>query len=79
VEKKADNVMNCSLQADRVLENSDEKLIPEASPPNVFIGGPVPVSPGFPIEAFGNDSEEDDDLSVGYEYCQRAPARPRIF
>ena len=27
-----------------------------ASPPNVFIGGlPVPVSPGFPIEAFGND------------------------
>jgi hypothetical protein len=25
------------------------------SPPNVLIGGPVPVSPGFPIEAFGND------------------------
>jgi hypothetical protein len=23
--------------------------------PNVLIGGPVPVSPGFPIEAFGND------------------------
>jgi len=25
------------------------------SPPNVLIGGPVPVSPGFPIETFGND------------------------
>jgi len=25
------------------------------SPPNVFIGGPVTVSSGFPIEAFGND------------------------
>src|SRR5207247_9407789 len=25
------------------------------SPPNVLIGGPVPVSPGFPIEACGND------------------------
>jgi hypothetical protein len=22
--------------------------------PNVFIGGPVPATPGFPIEAFGN-------------------------
>jgi hypothetical protein len=30
-------------------------FIPKASPPNVLIGGPVPVSPGFPIEAFGND------------------------
>ena len=25
------------------------------SPPNVLIGGPVPISPGFPIGAFGND------------------------
>jgi hypothetical protein len=30
-------------------------FIPKASPPNVLIGGPVLVSPGFPIEAFGND------------------------
>ena len=31
------------------------RFVPKASPPNVSIGGPVPVSPGFPIEAFGND------------------------
>jgi hypothetical protein len=44
------------------------RIHPKASPPNVLIGGPVPVSPGFPpkdgsvqslvadpIEAFGND------------------------
>jgi hypothetical protein len=54
-------------------------LILKASPPNVLIGGPVPVSPGFPIEAFGNDDEEDNDLSVGCGYFQRAPARPEIF
>ena len=30
-------------------------FIPKASPPNVLIGGPVPISSGFPIEAFGND------------------------
>jgi hypothetical protein len=28
-------------------------LIPKASPPNVLIGGPVPVSPGFPIKRSG--------------------------
>jgi len=28
---------------------------PKVSPPNVLTGGPVPVSPGFPIKAFGND------------------------
>ncbi len=27
----------------------------KGSSPNVFIGGLVPGSPGFPIEAFGND------------------------
>src|SRR5262245_3935148 len=31
------------------------EFIPKVSPPNVLVGGPVPVSPGFPIEAFGND------------------------
>src|SRR5918994_1022981 len=30
-------------------------VLEKTSPPNVLIGGPVPVSPGFPIEAFGND------------------------
>jgi len=37
-------------------EHRDENsFISKASPPNVLIGGPVPISPGFPIEAFGND------------------------
>jgi hypothetical protein len=36
-------------------QNIAMRIIPKASPPNVLIGGPVPVSPGFPIEAFGND------------------------
>jgi hypothetical protein len=35
-------------------KNSDD-LFQASSPPNVFIGGPVAVSSGFPIEAFGND------------------------
>ena len=29
--------------------------LPKASPPNVLIGGPVPISPGFPPKACGND------------------------
>ena len=39
------------LQAHWVLRYFTSNL----SPPNVFIGGPVRVSPGFPIEVFGND------------------------
>jgi hypothetical protein len=27
----------------------------KASPPNVFIGGPVPNPPGFPLKACGNE------------------------
>ena len=30
------------------------------SPPNVFIGGPVRVSPGFPLKACGNDGLWED-------------------
>jgi len=30
-------------------------IILVASPPNAFIGGPVPDSPGFPLKAYGND------------------------
>jgi hypothetical protein len=37
-----------------VLEEGDENN-PKASPPNVFIGGPVPNPPGFPLKACGND------------------------
>ncbi len=49
-------------------QNMAMRIYPKASPPNVLIGGPVPVSPGFPpkdgsvrshvadpIEALGND------------------------
>src|SRR5947208_9952555 len=38
--------------------------IPKASPPNVLIGSPVPVSPGFPIEAFGNDGVQEIILNA---------------
>jgi hypothetical protein len=31
------------------------RIIPKASPPNVSIGGPAPNSPGFPLNACGND------------------------
>jgi hypothetical protein len=37
-----------------ISQKRDESY-PKASPPNVFIGGPVPVSPGFPLKACGND------------------------
>ena len=40
-------------------------FIPTTSPPNVLIGGPVSVSPGFPIEAFGNDEREPRNLELG--------------
>ena len=31
------------------------RFVLKASPPNVFIGGPVPDPPGFPLKACGND------------------------
>jgi hypothetical protein len=34
---------------------SEGHAIPKASPPNVLIGGPFPVSPGFPLKTCGND------------------------
>src|SRR5262249_40054548 len=37
------------------LHHSTERPSQRRSPPNVLIAGPVPVSPGFPIKAFGND------------------------
>ena len=30
-------------------------IFPEFSPPNVLVGGPVGISPGFPLKACGND------------------------
>jgi hypothetical protein len=38
------------------------KIIPKASPPNDFIGGPVPNAPGFPLKACGNDGLRIDIL-----------------
>ena len=29
--------------------------LPKPSPPNVLIGGPVRIPPGFPLKACGND------------------------
>jgi hypothetical protein len=46
--------MNYPAAGCGVSEKRDENY-PKASPPNVFIGGPVPVSPGFPLKACGND------------------------
>jgi hypothetical protein len=37
-------------------------ILPASSPPNVSIGGPVPVSPGFPLKACGNDEPRMTDL-----------------
>ena len=37
-------------------------MIPRASPPNVFIGGPVPNLSGFPLKACGNDGLRIGDL-----------------
>jgi hypothetical protein len=31
------------------------RILNHVSPPNVFIVGAVPVRPGFPLEAYGND------------------------
>src|SRR5438094_6686048 len=28
---------------------------PKSSPPNILIGGPLPISPGFPLRTCGND------------------------
>ena len=36
-------------------QNSAMRFVLKASPPNVFIGGPVPNQPGFPLKACGND------------------------
>ena len=44
------------------------EFIPRSSSPNVVIGGPVRISSGFPIEAFGNDGL--------LEVWEIAPAKP---
>jgi hypothetical protein len=48
------------------------KLSPKSSPPNVFIGGPVRESPGFPIEAFGNDKILEVRKSKGFPRAHRS-------
>jgi hypothetical protein len=39
----------------RGIEGPSFRPIPTPSPPNVFIGGPAPEAPGFPLKACGND------------------------
>jgi hypothetical protein len=36
---------------------------PKSSPPNVVIGGPVRVSPGFPLKICGNDELGENEKS----------------
>src|SRR3972149_11658525 len=40
----------------RGIKKSFVIIFPKLSPPNVLIGGPVRVSPGFPLKACGNDA-----------------------
>src|SRR6266576_992692 len=46
--------MNYPAASCGVSEERDETIL-RASPANVFIGGPVPDPPGFPLKACGND------------------------
>ena len=39
----------------RGIKESFVIIFPKLSPPNVLIGGPVRVSPEFPLKACGND------------------------
>src|SRR5262249_20170401 len=55
-----------------VTEHSDESPFQRRHPPNVLIGGPVPISPGFPIGTFGNDGfKEVWNRLVGRSGCWR--------
>ena len=36
-------------------QNIRKRIYPNGVTPECLIGGPVPASPGIPIEAFGND------------------------
>ncbi len=48
--------MRRNLGLDRMrVQNSALECFLRASPPNVFIRGPVPDLPGFPLKACGND------------------------
>jgi hypothetical protein len=52
----------------RGVKNMATRIYTKASPPNAFIGGPVPVSSGFPIEASGmtdarRSEEEGESVS----------------
>jgi hypothetical protein len=40
--------------------------LPRPSPPNVLIGGPVRIPPGFPLEACGNDGLVGELLVEGH-------------
>jgi hypothetical protein len=41
----------------RKSKNVDDNPFHEASPPNVFIGGPAGISPGFPLQPKADPSE----------------------
>jgi hypothetical protein len=47
--------------ASKEYQNSAIRFVCRQSPPNVFIGGPDPEPPGFPLKACGNDELQIDD------------------
>ena len=49
------NCMDLSKVSKCQESRSPVRFVLKASPPNVFIGGPVPNPPGFPLKACGND------------------------
>jgi hypothetical protein len=51
------------------------RICPKGVTPECFNRGPVPVSPGFPIEAFGNDELLETRNSLHAASCGEASAQ----
>ena len=45
-------------------QNVAMRIYPKGVTPNVLIGGPVRVSPGFPLRACGNDRLERTGIAI---------------
>src|SRR4030095_2042196 len=52
----------------RKLRWGRREATPKSSPPNVLIGGPVRIPPGFPLKACGNDGLVGE-LRLGSKTC----------
>src|SRR5262245_66154904 len=51
------NLIRRYVQCDEIdgYQEKIVRIVREVSPLSVFIGGPVMISSGFPVESFGND------------------------